>query len=161
MRTATEQDLPAIVAIYNSTVAGRMVTADTEEVSIESRQPWFRRHSAERPILVHEIEGQIAAWVSFEPFNDRPGYARTAELSIYIAEQHRGQGLGRALLTEALVMAPDLNIKNLVAFVFSHNEPSLRLFRSFGFTDWAQMPGVAEMDGKEYGLTILGKRIGD
>ncbi len=41
LRPATEADLPAIVAIYNATIPGRMVTADTEPVSVDSRQPWF------------------------------------------------------------------------------------------------------------------------
>ncbi|MBV8628542.1 MAG: N-acetyltransferase, partial [Paraburkholderia sp.] len=50
-RDATLDDLPAIVAIYNSTVASRQVTADLEPVSVESRLPWFHAHGpAARPL---------------------------------------------------------------------------------------------------------------
>lgn len=42
---ATLQDLPAIAAIYNETIAGRMVTADLEPVTVESRLKWFDEHS--------------------------------------------------------------------------------------------------------------------
>ena len=52
-RIAQLEDLPRIVAIYNSTIASRMVTADTEEVSIEDRTPWFHEHTpTRRPLWV-------------------------------------------------------------------------------------------------------------
>ena len=40
-RDATRQDLDAIVKIYNSTISSRMVTADTEPVTTESKIKWF------------------------------------------------------------------------------------------------------------------------
>jgi phosphinothricin acetyltransferase len=56
-------------------------------------------------------------------------------------------------------MTPSLGIKTLIGYIFSHNEPSLRLFRSFGFEEWGKLPNIADMDGKEYSLSIVGKRI--
>ena len=54
-RDATLDDLPAIVAIYNSTIASRDVTADLEPVSVESRRAWFDAHGpAARPLWVVE-----------------------------------------------------------------------------------------------------------
>jgi len=160
MRIATENDLPAIVAIYNSTVPTRQSTADTVEISVESRREWFNQHMpAKRPLLVHEQDGRVIAWVSFQSFYGRPAYDHTAEISIYIAPEHRGKGLGRTLLAEALDMTKSLDIKTVLGFVFSHNEPSIRLLKSFGFESWGQLPGVAEMDGKEYSLSIFGKRV--
>ncbi|BCS87370.1 GNAT family N-acetyltransferase [Pseudodesulfovibrio sediminis] len=160
MRDATEQDLPRIVAIYNSTVRSRQSTADTEEVSVESKRSWFRGHvPGKRPILVHEEGEQIAAWVSFESFYGRPAYRHTAEISIYIAPEFRRQGLGRRLLQEALELCPALCIKTILGYIFSHNEPSLKLFQSFGFEQWAHLPDIAEMDDQEYSLSIFGKRV--
>ncbi|MGE4293142.1 MAG: N-acetyltransferase family protein [Desulfovibrio sp.] len=160
MRPATEQDLPQIVAIYNSTIASRLSTADTEEVSIASKLPWFANHiPGKRPILVHEMGGKIVAWVSFESFYGRPAYDHTAEVSIYVDSEYRGNGLGRRLLQEALSLTSELNIITLLAYVFSHNMPSLRLFKSLGFEEWGNLPNIAEMDGREYSLSILGKRI--
>ena len=160
MRHATESDLPRIVMIYNSTIPTRQSTADTEEISVESKRDWFRKHSPDkRPILVHEIEGEVAAWVSFESFYGRPAYDHTAEISIYVASESRGKGLGRQLLQEAIDMTPSLGIKTLIGYIFSHNEPSLRLFRSFGFEEWGKLPNIADMDGKECSVSIVGKRI--
>ncbi len=160
MRQAVEEDLPKIVSIYNSTVASRLVTADTQKVGVESKLEWFRSHTPDkRPLLVHEEEGDVAAWVSFESFYGRPAYDGTAEISIYIDSRYRRRGLGRRLLQEAIDMAADLKIRTLVGFIFSHNEPSIRLFRAFGFEEWGRLPNVAEMDGREYSLSILGKRL--
>lgn len=160
MQPATEQDLPRIVEIYNSTVPTRIATADTEPVSVESRRAWFNGHTpGKRPILVERLDGEVAAWVSFESFYGRPAYERTAEVSIYIAPEHRRQGLGRRLLAEALGMTPRLGIRTVVAYIFSHNEGSIRLFRSFGFEDWGKLPDIAEMDGKRYSLSILGRHL--
>jgi L-amino acid N-acyltransferase YncA len=162
MRLATESDLPAIVAIYNSTVSTRQSTADTVEVSVESRKEWFKQHTPDkRPLLVHVQDGRIVAWVSFQSFYGRPAYDHTAEISIYISSGDRGKGVGRTLLAEALAMTPSLNIKTVIGFVFSHNEQSVRLLKSFGFESWGRLPDVAEMDGKEYSLSILGKRVNE
>jgi L-amino acid N-acyltransferase YncA len=160
MRVATEKDLPAIVAIYNTTVPTRQSTADTAEVTVASRMEWFRQHTpGKRPLLVHEQDGRIVAWVSFQSFYGRPAYDHTAEISIYISPEHRGQGLGRKLLAEVLGMTQELRIKTVVGFVFSHNEPSVRMLKVFGFAEWGRLPNVAEMDGNEYSLSILGKRV--
>ncbi len=55
VRDAAEADLPAIVAIYNATIPGGMVTADTSPATVEGRLPWFRTHAPERRPL-HERE---------------------------------------------------------------------------------------------------------
>lgn len=160
MRIANESDLLAIVSIYNSTVASRQSTADTVEVTVESRREWFKQHSPDkRPLMVHERDNRIVAWVSFQSFYGRVAYDHTAEISIYLAPECRGQGLGKTLLTEALSLTARLGIKTIVGFVFSHNAPSLRLFESLGFKEWGRLPDIAEMDGKEFSLSIVGKRV--
>lgn len=160
MRDAKEEDLPAIVAIYNTTVPTRLSTADTVEVSVASRMDWFQQHVPDkRPLLVHEEGGRIVAWVSFQSFVGRPAYNGTAEISIYLSPEWRGKGLGTRLLAEALEMTGRLAVKTVLAFVFSHNKPSIRLFKSFGFAKWGRLPDVALMDNKEYSVTILGKRV--
>ncbi len=160
MRIANESDLPIIVSIYNSTITSRRSTADTTEVTVESRMEWYRQHSSDkRPLLVHEEDNRVVAWVSFQSFYGRAAYDHTAELSIYISPEYRGKGLGRSLLTEALGMTQRLDIKTIIGFVFSHNEPSIKLLKSFGFEEWGKLPDIAEMDGNEYSLSILGKRV--
>ncbi|MZQ81798.1 GNAT family N-acetyltransferase [Paenibacillus sp. 5J-6] len=161
LRDANLEDLADIVRIYNSTIAGRMVTADTEPVTTASREGWFHEHSADfRPLWVLENSSGICGWLSFQSFYGRPAYNATAEVSIYIDEACRGQGIGRYLMEQALEACPKLGLKTLLGFIFGHNEPSLQLFRKFGFENWAHLPGIAELDGIERDLIILGKRVG-
>ncbi len=160
IRDALEEDLPAIVEIYNSTVPTRMVTADPEPVSVESRRAWFREHDPEsRPIWVAEVDGEIAGWFSFENFRKKPAYYATAEVSVYVSEKHRRRDIGRRLLEEAIRRAPELGLKTLTGGIFGHNEPSIRLFEGFGFERWAHYPKVAELDGVERDLVVLGLRL--
>jgi phosphinothricin acetyltransferase len=159
-RLAASDDLPAIVAIYNSTIASRQVTADTEPVSVESRRVWFSEHIPDkRPLWVAEQDGQIIGWLSYSNFYGRPAYSGTAELSIYVHEQARGMGLGRYFLQQAIDFAPHIGVHTLLGFIFGHNLPSLKLFDAFGFQRWADMPRVATLDGVERDLIIVGKRV--
>ena len=160
IRNATEADLPAIVDIYNVSIPSRMSTADLGPVSVEQRRPWFRAHHEQRPIWVMDRDGVVAGWLSIETFYGRAAYHRTAEVSVYIAPLQQRRGLGRELLTEAVRVSPGLGLASLVAFVFGHNEPSLRLFEGCGFARWGNLPRVADMDGVERDLCILGLRVG-
>ena len=160
IRHATHLDLKAIVDIYNSTVDSRMVTADLEPVSIESREAWFAAHNpATHPLWILEEGHHIAGWLSFSPFYGRPAYRHTAEVSIYLHTEFRGRGLGKALLTEAIHHAPQLEFHTLLAFIFSHNTPSLNLFQSLGFAVHGELPNIAVLDGQERSLTLMGRRI--
>jgi L-amino acid N-acyltransferase YncA/predicted GNAT family N-acyltransferase len=159
-RLATPEDLPRIVEIYNSTVAGRMVTADTEPVSVESRLQWFREHKGNRPLwVVTNEQGSFLGWASIQSFVGRPAYKATTEVSIYLDPAFRGKGIGKQVLDLIIEKCPALEINTLLGFIFSHNEPSLKLFRRAGFEEWGRLRDVAKLDGVERSVSILGKRI--
>lgn len=159
-RHATQQDLPTIVAIYNSVIPGRMVTADTEPVSVESKLSWFSNHNPQkRPLYIVTDNDNVIGWVSLESFYGRPAYNQTAEVSIYLDETARGKGYGKEILKTIIDQAPAFGIKSLLGYIFAHNEPSLKLFKSFGFEQWALFPNVAVLDGVERSLIIVGKRV--
>ena len=159
-RIADFKDLPIIVEIYNSTIPSRIVTADTEPVTIEERLDWFYAHNPEkRPLWIVEHKGEICGWVSLQSFYGRPAYDSTAEISLYLHEKYRGRGLGKIILNKVMEECPKLDIETLLAFIFAHNEPSLRLFSNFGFEKWGFLPKVAKLDGIKRDLVILGKKI--
>ena len=167
IRDAREEDLPAIVAIYNASIPGRMATADAESVSVESRQSWFRDRAWDRhPVWVSEQEqeqeggGRVTGWLSFGKFYGRPAYAATAEVSIYVDPAAQRRGVARDLLQQAIARAPALGLSTLLGFVFAHNAPSVALCESFGFGEWGRLPRIAELDGVERDLLILGLRLG-
>jgi phosphinothricin acetyltransferase len=168
IRLAVETDLPAIVEIYNASIPSRLATADLEPITVESRRTWFRSHNDRYPVWVITIGSrdiqsdrneQIVGWLSLQMFYGRPAYHKTAEVSIYIDPNYHGQGGGKKLLGYAIAQCPKLNISKLVGFVFAHNAYSRRLFGSFGFKEWGFLPHIAELDGIEQSLIILGKSI--
>jgi L-amino acid N-acyltransferase YncA len=157
---AESRDLPAIVATYNSTIPSRLVTADLEPVTVESRLEWFNKHSSQkRPLWIVKKNGSYAGWMSFSSFYGRPAYDGTAELSIYLQENFRENGLGKICLTYAMMQAPKLKISTVLGFIFGHNVPSLKLFESAGFKRWGHLPEVAKMDHELRDLIILGKKL--
>lgn len=161
IRNGTEKDLPRIVTIYNASIGGRMATADLEPVSVASRVNWFKMRSPlKHPIWVIEMEGVVVGWLSFQPFYGRPAYHATAEVSIYIASEYHRRGLGKRMLVEAIRQSPNLGLKTLIGFIFAHNQASLKLFEKFGFENWGYMPQIADIDGIERDLVILGLRVG-
>ena len=160
IRDATIEDLPAIVAIYNSTVPTRMVTADTEPVSVLSRQKWFADHSPDRrPLWVAEEGGQVAGWLSYSSFYGRPAYDGTCEVSVYLAPERRRRGLGTQMLLRCIEHAPRIGVATLLGFIFGHIEPSQRLFEKMGFQRWGHLLRVAVLDGVERDLIIVGRRV--
>jgi len=159
-KDATLNELPSIVGTYNATVAGRLVTADLEPVSVESKLDWFTNHNQKtRPLYIIEADNKYAGWMSFNSFYGRPAYNKTAELSIYLENSMQGKGLGNYCLNYAVKKCPSLNITSLLGFIFGHNEPSLKLFYKHGFKKWAHLPEIADMEGTLRDLIIVGKKV--
>ena len=160
-RDAVSSDLERIVEIYNSTVSSRMSTADTEPVTVESRRKWFEDHNPKnRPLwIIESEERQIIGWLSFQSFYGRPAYEATAEISLYIDAAYRGKGMGNEIMQYCLAKVPELGIKTLLAYVFAHNLPSIKLLLRHGFQEWGTLPDIAVLDGQERSVTILGRRI--
>jgi phosphinothricin acetyltransferase len=160
IRDAAEADLPAIIDIYNAATATRTSTALFDPVTVEERLPWFRQHSPkEFPLWVAEVDGQIAAWLSFHQFIRRPAYRGAVEISIYVHEKFRRRGIGRALLDKAIAAAPRLKASALLGYILGHNETSLRLFEQAGFERWGRLPRIARFEDAERDLVIVGRHI--
>ncbi|MBD2460511.1 N-acetyltransferase [Oscillatoria sp. FACHB-1407] len=160
IRNATEADLPKIVEIYNRSIPGRMATADLEPVTVASRVAWFQVHDVKtRPIWVLERQGEIAAWISLSSFYGRPAYQATAEVSIYVAPNYQGQGVGSYLLQTMIDRCPEFGVTTLLGFVFGHNAPSLKMLEKVGFERWGLLPAIAKLDDQMKDLVILGLKI--
>nr|WP_317199127.1 N-acetyltransferase family protein [uncultured Psychrobacter sp.] len=179
---ATLSDLTAILYIYNQSIAGKQATANLTPVTTTERAAWFDEHlnSRTRPIYVvktiakdicssaniseksnhQEIETtQIIAWGSFSDLYARSAYHISSEISIYLHNDEHGKGLGSMLANWMLAQAPSLGIRKVVALIFAHNQPSLRLFYKLGFEQWGYMPQVCDMDGFIADVVMLGLAI--
>lgn len=170
---ASQNDLSEILAIYNQSIAGKQATANLTNVTCEERAAWFDEHlnSATRPIYVvravatagesaeQTASAPIVAWGSYSDLYARMAYHISSEISIYLHQDYHGQGLGSSLMRWMMTQAPSLGINNIVALVFAHNQPSLGLFRKFGFEQWGYMPKVCDMEGFIADVVMLGKAV--
>ncbi|MEM8779124.1 MAG: N-acetyltransferase family protein, partial [Cyanobacteria bacterium P01_G01_bin.49] len=130
------------------------------KISVESRITWFKERAHERyPIWVIEKEKEIIGWLSLQHFYGRPAYKNTAEISLYISPNNQKQGVGKKLLQYAIEQSPKLELKVLLGFIFAHNQPSLTLFEKYGFQQWGYLQKVAQLDGLERDLVIMGRNL--
>ncbi len=173
VQRASDEDLSEILVIYNQSIAGKQATANLTPVTSEERTAWFAEHlnSATRPIYVVRAVDKgidsdkqkelspIVAWGSFSDLYARPAYHISSEISIYLHKDYHCQGLGSLLAHWMLEQAPSLGIYNIVALIFAHNQPSLKLFRKLGFEQWGYMPQVCDMNGFIADVVMLGKSL--
>jgi phosphinothricin acetyltransferase len=78
---------------------------------------------------------------------------------VYLDVAQRGKGLGKQVVQHILSEAPKFGVKTILGYIFAHNEPSIKLFKGFGFEPWATLPNIATLDGVERSLYIFGKRV--
>ena len=168
IRLAAIDDLPRIVEIYNQSIAGKQATADLQPVSVADRQAWFNTHTGNRPLVVAQTRsetssqtslGEIVGWGSLSDLYARPAYHISTEISIYVAEEAKGQGVGKALVNYLIKVAPSCGVQQVVALIFAHNTPSLAMFGKLGFEPWGKFKQVCDMKGFIADVMILGKSV--
>ena len=168
IRLAAIDDLPRIVEIYNQSITGKQATADLQPVSVADRQAWFDAHTGNRPLVVAQTSsetssqtslGEIVGWGSLSDLYARPAYHISTEISIYVADEAKGQGVGKALVNYLIEVAPSCGVQQVVALIFAHNTPSLAMFDRLGFEPWGKFKQVCDMSGFIADVVILGKSV--
>ena len=150
IRIAEERDLPELLAIYNYEVANGVATFDTAPASLPGRRAWLLAHNRDNhPLFVAVREGRVAGYVSLSTFSAKPAYSGTVELSIYIAPDARGQGVGRALMACIIDEARrDPRTHAIISIITAGNEASIRLHEGFGFTHCGTLREVGDKFGR-------------
>ena len=148
LRTATENDQPSILEIYNDAVLHLTATFDEEPRSIEKQMEWFRKHGKRHPVLVSEENGVITGWASLSPWSDRCAYDSTVEISVYIHKEYRGKGLGRKLLEAVIEEGKKADNHTVIARITTENEISIRLHEKLGFKSIGTMKEVGYKFGR-------------
>ncbi len=159
VRLAAAADLPAIDAIYNQAVAQHFLTADLQPIGAQRRGEWFEAHNVERyPVYVYEEEGRVLGWLSLSAY--RPGREAlqdVAEVSYYVDEAHRGEGIGSRLMEYALAESRRMKKRVLFAVIIEGNAASVALLKKFGFEQWGCLPQVIACYGEVRGQIYFGK----
>ncbi|GEP85555.1 putative N-acetyltransferase [Staphylococcus piscifermentans] len=160
LKIAEKEDLPLFTKVYNQAIHMRNVTADIEEVTEAQMASIFSQHDTSRPLYtILNDQEQAIGYASLNHFYGRPAYDETAELSIYLDEQTRGQGYGTKVMQLLEQEAASLNIHYLTGYVFAQNIPCNKLFEKQGYSLWGNLPQIAHIDEKRLDLNIWGKQI--
>jgi L-amino acid N-acyltransferase YncA len=175
LRLVEPEDAEAIRSIYNHEVSSGTNTFDLVARSPEEQRIWVDRHRGAHPAIV-AVEGgagasapggagaaggpapsviatsgpareRVLGFAVVSPFRDRAAYATTVEDSVYVHSDHRGRGIGRALLDELLRLAAAHGFHAVIARISSMNQPSIRLHRACGFV----LVGVEREVGRKHG----------
>lgn len=156
LRFARKEDCAAIAGIYNHAVVHTSAIWNDKTVDVDNRIAWFEaRQQAGFPVLVSEENDQVTGYASFGDWRAFEGFRYTVEHSVYVHPQHQGKGLGRALLSQLIVVARRIGKHVMVASIESQNQASLHLHQQLGFAITAQMPQVGTKFGRWLDLTFM------
>ena len=127
----TADDWPAVRRIYTEGIA-------TGDATLEREAPdWShfdRSHPTECRLVAREGPGgPIVGWTALGGYSARKVYSGVAWESVYVAEEARGRGLGRALLEALIPESEAAGYWTIFAGVMAENAASLALHESVGF----------------------------
>jgi len=150
IRSIAKDDVFACLSIYNYEVEHGVATLDLEARTLEEWHEWYNAHSDEHhPIIVGNINDVVVGYASLSPYRLKDAFKSTVELSIYIHQDYRGQGVATRLMERILEMAKeDTMIHNIVSVITAGNEESTKLHNRFGFTYCGLTPEVGFKHGK-------------
>lgn len=137
LRDTVAADLPAITAIYADEVLHGTATFELDppdEAEMASRLAAVR--ALQLPWLTAESDGVVIGYAYLSPFRLRPAYRYCVELSVYIAPEARGRGVGRALMQALIERARAMGLRHLIGAIGdSANASSIALHKAAGFRE--------------------------
>lgn len=147
IRSATVADAEATAAIYNREVLESTATFDLVTRTLDDQRAWLDARSGALEVIVAEVDGEVAGFASLSPFRDRPAYRPTVENSVYVHADHRGRGVGKALMEAIVDIAAARGFHSIIARIVGDHEASIALHRSVGF----KPVGVEREVGRKFG----------
>ena len=147
-------DWPAVARIYQEGID----TGDaTFETAVPSWQRWDGDHLREHR-FVAESDDAVCGWAALSPVSDRCAYSGVAEVSVYVAADARGGGVGRALLTAVVRSADAGDIWTLQAGIFPENTASVRLHLASAFRIVGTRERLGSLNGAWRDVLLLERR---
>ena len=147
-------DWPAVKRIYQAGI-------DTGHATFETTAPewavWDQKQRSDCR-LVARVGDHIVGWAALSPTSVRAVYAGVAEVSIYVAAEARGQGVGKQLMAALVAASEQAGIWTLQAGIFPENVSSIALHKAFGFREIGYRERVGQMDGRWRDVLLLERR---
>ncbi|MCI1189734.1 GNAT family N-acetyltransferase [Hymenobacter sp. DH14] len=145
LQPMTAAHWPAVKAIYEAGMATGNATFETQAPEWEA---WDRTHLTHSRLVAMDDAGTVLGWAALSPVSSRCVYGGVAEISVYIAAEARGQGVGRQLLQALIADSEAHGIWTLQAGTFEENKASIGLHTQAGF----RVMGHRERIGQHHGV---------
>jgi L-amino acid N-acyltransferase YncA len=139
--TMKTEDWEQVRAIY---LEGISTGNSTFESVAPDWEQWDSTHLREHRLVVRE-DRRVLAWAALSPVSSRRVYSGVAELSLYVAAGHRGEGVGSALLAAVIGSTESAGLWTLQGGIFPENTPSLRLVKKHGFREIGRLEKIGRM----------------
>ncbi|WP_416961465.1 GNAT family N-acetyltransferase [Streptomyces sp. Agncl-13] len=141
VRPGVESDLDALTDIYNHYVRETPITFDTLPFTPEERRPWLLSHPEDGPYrLKVAVDGtfqgnsqRILGYATSSPYRVKPAYSTSVEVTVYLAPDAGGRGIGTLLYKALFEALADEDVHRAYAGIAQPNEASTRLHERFGF----------------------------
>ena len=135
IRDAIEDDLTAILAIYNEVIRTSTAVYTDRPCSLEERRSWWEQRVAQAyPVIVAVDESGVCGFASFGDFRGAwPGYRYSVEHSVHVRAERRGFGVGTQLIAELLRRAAALDKHVMIAGIDAANAASIRFHERLRF----------------------------
>ena len=143
IRTATEEDIPTLLEIYNDIIINTTAVWHEEPHTLTMRQEWFALKKEQGfPVFAAVENNTVIGFSTIGPFRPWFGYRYTVENSVYVATNSRGKGVAKLLMPPLIEAAKQLGLHAIVAGIEASNAASIRLHENFGFVEVAHFKEV-------------------
>jgi phosphinothricin acetyltransferase len=135
VRDAGRDDLPAVAAIYTHYVLNTTITFNTQ---VRTPREWLERYDRDvaagpYDLLVATHHGEVAGYIETQPFRPKPAYGRSVEVSVYVAPDATGAGIGGALFRTMLERLERSDFHRVYSVIALPNDGSVAIHERFGF----------------------------
>ncbi|HTL30034.1 MAG TPA: GNAT family N-acetyltransferase, partial [Tepidisphaeraceae bacterium] len=156
IRRIRRSDLPALLDIYNHYVLTTPITFDIEPRTLAQRMEWFGAfaETGRYQCFVAEMDGRPIGWASSGRFKDRRAYETSVELSVYLAPDAHGKGLGRKLYEALIAALRGEDIHRLYGGITLPNDASIALHEAMGFKRVSLTSEVGRKFGRYWDVAL-------
>jgi 2-haloacid dehalogenase len=150
VRPATVDDLEAITEIYNHYILNSAATFDVEAITAEQRHGWFDHYADTGPyrLLVATREGSVVGYATSSRFRPRPAYDPSVEVTVYLAPDMGGRGIGSLLYQQLFADLRTEDLHRAYAAIAQPNPASVALHRRFAFREVGTLRQVGRKHGQ-------------
>jgi L-amino acid N-acyltransferase YncA len=155
IRSMQPEDWPSVSSIYQQSICSGFSTFET---SVPEWKEWNGGHRETCRFVAVSSENIVIGWAVLSQISKREAYSGVAEVSIYIHEKYRGQGVGKALLKTLIESSENDGIWTLQAGIFAENEASINLHLACGFHFVGRRERIARLNGSWHDTVLLERR---